>query len=140
MDPKMVGREYPPIAYEAGKEKWREYARAVGDLNPKYVGGTMAPPMFAVVFAKEIVGKMVMDPELGLDLPMLVHGEQEFEFKEPVRSGDVLSTGGRVAEAFTKERPGKPAIDFVVFETVSRNQQGREVCRGRWTMAIRRTD
>ena len=32
----LVGKEYPPIRYEAGREKLREFALAVGEHDPLY--------------------------------------------------------------------------------------------------------
>ena len=31
-----VGKSYPPVEYEVGKEKIGEYARAVGEESPVY--------------------------------------------------------------------------------------------------------
>lgn len=142
VNPKFIGKKYPPATYEIGKEKVKEYALAVGDNNLLYVndekaktskyGGIIAPPTFAVVYAKEPVGKMLLDPELALNLMMLVHGEQEFEFLNVVRPGDTITTEGEIAEIY--EKKGK---SFVSMATASSNQRGEEVCRGRWTFVIR---
>ena len=32
-----VGKQWPPVAYEVGLEKIREYARAVGEENPVHL-------------------------------------------------------------------------------------------------------
>lgn len=142
VDPKFIGKKYPATVYEVGKEKIKEYANSIGDGNPLYLndekakaskyGGIIAPPTFAVVFAKEPVGKMLLDPDLGLNLPMLVHGEQDFEFLKVVRPGDVISTGGEITEIYEKKGKG-----FITMTTTSMNQSGEEVCRGRWTFVVR---
>lgn len=137
MNKAMIGREYGPTTYEIGREKVKEFLKAVGDQNPAYQDGRMAPPMFAVVYPKECVSLMVFDPELDINLAMMVHGEQEFEFFDPVYSGDVITTTGKIADGVTKERPGKPPVTFVTFETTSKNQKGKLVLKAKWTMAIR---
>lgn len=143
IDPKYIGRQYPEAAYEIGKEKTKEFAIAVGDLNPLYIdeaearkshyGGLIAPPMFAVVYAREPVSKVLFDGDLALNLMMLVHGEQEFEFREVVKCGDVIRTTGKIVDVYQK----KATLDFLVFETVSKNQRGNVVCVGKWTFVIR---
>lgn len=142
VDTKFIGKKYPPSTYEIGKEKIKEYARAVGDTNPLYLddekakaskyGGIIAPPTFAVVFAKDPVGRMLLDPELALNLMMLVHGEQEFEFLKVIRPGDVITTEGEIAEIY--EKKGK---SFVSMVTTSKNQNGDDVCKGKWMFVIR---
>ena len=142
VDKKFIGKKYPLAKYEVGREKIKEYARAIGDLNPLYFdeeagakskyGSVIAPPTFAVVYGVEPVGKMLMDRELALNLMMLVHGEQDFEFCEVVRPGDVISTEGEICDIYDKK--GK---DFVVMSTESKNQKGETVVRAKWTFVIR---
>ena len=143
IDPKFIGKKYSPMTYEVGKEKIKEYARAVGDLNPLYVdeeqakssqyGRIIAPPLFAAIYARELLQNWALDPELSLNLPMIVHGEQEFEFFKVVKAGDVITTEGRIAEIYEKK-----GLDFIALETISTNQRGEKVTRAIWRMIIRR--
>jgi acyl dehydratase len=73
-----------------------------------------------------------MDPELQLNFAMLVHGEQEFEWLEPVRPGDVITTRGKIVEILEK---GKN--DVIVYEARSTNQDGELVTVGRATFVVR---
>lgn len=142
VDKKFIGKQYPPFVYEIGKEKVKEYAKSIGDMNPLYLdddaaaagkyGGIIAPPTFAVVYANGPVGAMLFDKELALNLMMLVHGEQEFEFGEVTRPGDVITTVGEIADITDKK--GK---DFVTFRSTSTNQNGAMVCKALWTFVIR---
>jgi acyl dehydratase len=138
----VKGKTYPPFAYEVGKEKIREYAHAVGEDNPVYFDRTKAreagfrdipaPPMFAVVYSAGSVGPAVLDPEVGIDFAMLVHGSQEFVWGEPVCAGDTVTT-----ETALRDISEKGGMAFYVFESVSRNQDGQEVVRGTWTNIVR---
>lgn len=138
----FIGKKYPPSRYVVGWEKVKEYAKAIGDKNPLYFdeefaknskyGGLIAPPTFAVVYAVEPIGGVLFDKELSLNLMMLVHGEQDFEFGEVVRPGDDISTDCEIADMYEKKGKG-----FVVAKTVSRNQKGEMVVRGTWTFVIR---
>jgi acyl dehydratase len=136
------GRAYPPFEYEVGKEKIAEYARAVGEDNPVYFDRAAAkqagfrdvpaPPMFAVVYSSGALAPALFDPDVGIDLAMMVHGGQEFAWGEPVCAGDVITT-----EASVKDISEKGGMGFYVFESVSRNQDGQEVVRGSWTNIVR---
>jgi acyl dehydratase len=157
LDKKFIGRKYGPFHYDAGLEKMREFALAVGGgipstgfsaapapegLNPllhdkaagkasKY-GSIIAMPNFAVAFAIGPFAGACTDPELKVNLLMLVHGEQEFEFFEPVKPGDVLTTTGEIAEIY-----GKNDLDFLVVTSTTVNQRGATVVKGRWNAVIR---
>ncbi|HYP48357.1 MAG TPA: MaoC family dehydratase N-terminal domain-containing protein [Thermoleophilaceae bacterium] len=136
------GKTYPPYEYEVGKEKIREYAWAVGEDNPVYFDrkaatgagfrDVPAPPMFAVVYSAGAVGPAVLDPEVGINFGMMVHGGQEFVWGEPVCAGDTITTETTVKDIFEKDGKG-----FYVFESVSRNQDDQEVARGTWTNIVR---
>jgi acyl dehydratase len=158
IDPKFVNRSYGPYRYEVGLEKIREFAVAISpaalpyatarqtspeQLRPIYHDleagqasrhkSVVAPPTFCVNFAMAPFLEAVVDPELGIDLPMLLHGEQTFEFLEVVRPGDVMTTTGRITEIY--ERAQK---DFVIVVSESTNQTGKLVVRGTWTAIVRR--
>ena len=136
------GKTYPPHVYEVGKEKIREYAHAVGEDNPVHFDRDAAreagfrdipaPPMFAVVYSAGAVGPAVLDPDVGMNFAMMVHGGQEFVWGTPVCSGDTITTEASVKDIY--ERGG---MGFDVFESVSCNQDGDEVVRGTWTNIVR---
>lgn len=137
-----VGKEYPPVDYEVGREKVREYANAVGEESPVHrdreaardagFRDVVAPPMFAVVYSAPAVGPAVLDPEVGINFATMVHGGQEFVWGEPVCAGDTITTTAKVSEVYEKGGKG-----FYVFESRSVNQDGDEVVRGTWTNIVR---
>jgi len=157
LDRRFIGREYGPFVYEAGLEKMREFAFAVGGgvpstgysakgppegLHPflhdekaaraSSYGAVIALPSFAVTFAIAPFAKACADPELNLNLLRLVHGEQHFEFLEVVRPGDRLTTTGKITDITTKR-----SLDFLEVTTESTNQHGKRVVRAKWTAIIR---
>ena len=137
-----IGKSYPPVTYQVGREKIREYAHALGITNPVHhdreaavaagFRDVVAPPMFCVVYSAPALGPAVVDPEVGINLATMVHGGQEFVWGEPVCSGDEITTEIEVTEIY--ERGGK---GFYVFESVSTNGDGDEVVRGTWTDIVR---
>ena len=156
IDPKHVGKKYGPTVYQAGLEKMREFAYAIGGgvpsssflagapagLNPLLHdeqvaragphGAVVAFPTFPVTFAMAPFYQAVSDPALGIDLLRLVHGEQDFELFDVIRPGDTLTSTGVISEIYSKA--GK---DFVVVLTESKNQTGKRVVKGTWTAVIR---
>ena len=142
VDESRKGKAYPPFEYEVGREKIREYANAVGEDNAVYrdrdaaraagFRDVVAPPMFAVVYSTGSVAPGLFDPELGIKLARMLHGSQEFVWGEPVCAGDTITTTTTVKDLY--ERGG---MEFYVFESVSRNQDGQEVVRGTWTNIVR---
>ena len=142
VDTKAAGKTYEPKTYAVGREKVREYAAAVGEVNPLHLdveaaraagyADVVAPPMFAVVYSAPAMAPAVLDPEVGLNLAMMVHGGQEFVWGEPVVAGDEITTTASVKDI--SERDGR---GFYVFETVSTNQNGDTVATGTWTNIVR---
>ncbi len=137
-----VGKTYPPSIYAVGREKVREYARAVGETDPVYLdvqaarraghGDVVAPPMFAVVYSTPAVAMAVFDPDVAMNFAMEVHGAQEFRWGPLVIAGDEISTRAQVKDIYERDGRG-----FYVFETVSTNQRGETVCTGTWTDIVR---
>jgi acyl dehydratase len=102
LDQSFVGRSYPPTdPYEVGREKIREFAQAIGDANPVYTDpeaakalghpDVIAPPTFVFAISFKAAHRVVHDPELGLDYSRVVHGDQKFTYRRPVRAGDRLT-------------------------------------------------
>ena len=139
---KAVGKTYEPVLYAVGREKVREYARAVGETNPLNLdveaaraagyADVVAPPMFAVVYSAPSVGPPIFDPEIELNFAMMVHGGQEFVWGPLVVAGDEITTA--VSVKSVEERAGN---GFFVFESQSVNQDGETVCTGTWTNIVR---
>ena len=142
MDTSKIGKTYPAFEYEVGREKIREYANAVGEGNPVHhdreaaraagFRDVVAPPMFVVVYSAGAMGPAILDPEVGINLMLMVHGGQEFVWGEPVCAGDTITT-----EASVKDMYEKDGRKFYVFESVSRNQDGQETARATWTNIVR---
>ncbi len=138
-----VGKQYEPITYAVGREKIREYARAVGETDPLCLdleaaraagyADLVAPAMFAVVYSAPAVGPADLRPgdraELRDDGPR----------RAGVRLGPAGPGGRRdhhdcLASRTSPKRDGR---GYYVFESVSVNQRGEEVCRGTWTNIVR---
>ena len=87
MNPDLVGRVFPPTApYLVGREKLREFARAVFATNID-----VAPPTFPVVIQEATLAQLLAEPDGGIDFTRVVHGDQRFSYSRPIVAGDELT-------------------------------------------------
>ncbi len=102
MNPELQGRTFPPTEpYLVGREKVREFARAVFATNPinldseaaKAAGydDVVAPPTFAVVVQEHTLAQLLAEPDAGIDFTRVVHGDQRFTSTRPIVAGDLLT-------------------------------------------------
>lgn len=97
-----VGRAYVTSeVYLVGREKVREFAGAIGDRGAasnepeaaRALGypDVVAPPTFAFSVAMRATELLLSDPELGLALHRIVHGDQKFTHHRAIVAGDELT-------------------------------------------------
>jgi acyl dehydratase len=102
VNPELVGRVFPPTPpYLVGREKVREFARAVfstSPLNHDPVAASLAgysdvvaPPTFPVVVQEATLAQLLAEPDGGIDFGRVVHGEQRFSYSRPIVAGDELT-------------------------------------------------
>lgn len=102
MNPAIEGRSYPPTEpYLVGREKVREFARAVLATHPTHLdpeaaraagyADVVAPPTFPIVVTSATLQQLLDDPEAGVDFTRVVHGDQRFAFTRPIVAGDELT-------------------------------------------------
>ena len=102
VNPDIQGRVYPPTApYLVGREKVREFARAVLSESPVHVdpeaaraagfADVVAPPTFAVTVQEAALGQVLGDADAGVDFTRVVHGDQRFSYTRPIVAGDELT-------------------------------------------------
>jgi len=101
VNPELVGRAFAPTApYLVGREKVREFARAVFADAPQHTdpeaaralgyADVVAPPTFAMVVQDLTLQQLLGDPDSGIELSRLVHAEQRFRYTRPIVAGDEL--------------------------------------------------
>lgn len=142
----VKGKEYPAFAVTVERGRIKEFARAIGDLNPLYLddgvgragefGDIIAPPTFPVTFRHESSDSAAALRDLGVDISRVLHGEQEFEHFRPIRPGDTLLCRRRITDIYEKTGRSGP-MAFVVAETVVTDQSNEIVCTIRHITVIR---
>ncbi|TMK55376.1 MAG: MaoC family dehydratase [Actinobacteria bacterium] len=138
------------------------FARAVCDENPVYhdpeaakaagFNNVVAPPTFT--FALNHMGRagetQPPDPTGGQSPfgalvgglmqggGLILHGEQEFEYRRPIQVGDVLVGEGKILDIYEKESKGA-VMTFIVVETAWRDEaSGEAVVTERFNLIHRR--
>lgn len=97
----IEGRVYPPTPpYLVGREKVREFARAVLSESPLHhdvaaataagYADLVAPPTFPIVVQDATLQQLLADPEAAVDFSRVVHGDQRFTYTRPIIAGDEL--------------------------------------------------
>ncbi len=102
VNPDVQGRVYPStVPYLVGREKVREFARAVLSESPIHhdpeaaraagFSDVVAPPTFAVTIQEATLAQLLADEEAGVDFSRVVHGDQRFTYTRPIVAGDELA-------------------------------------------------
>ncbi|MGQ0679910.1 MAG: MaoC/PaaZ C-terminal domain-containing protein [Actinomycetota bacterium] len=93
----LAGKLYEAYEFPVEAEAIRRFARATNDYNPRFLSDRpVAPPAFAFVPVSRLFDVVFKDPDLGVDMAMLVHARQEHRFFTPLAGGDVLKVAARM--------------------------------------------
>jgi MaoC dehydratase-like protein len=132
-DQSHVGRRYTAAGQLIAAEAAARMAAAIAGADP-VAEPEAVPPTFAAVYClAPTFAQLFADPEVGIDLAGLIHGEQSFEWPEPVRAGDVVDATTEIVGVDLKR-----GMTFVrlAMEAV-RSDDHAVVCRGSALMIVR---
>lgn len=143
MNPELTERTFAPTApYQVGREKVREFARAVFATAPihhdpeaaRAVGfdDVVAPPTFPIVIAEATLQQLLAEPDAGIDFSRVVHGDQRFNYTRPVVAGDELTATLRVTSI--KSLGGN---SMVTSESMMTDASGAHVVTSISTLVVR---
>ena len=126
--------------YEVGREKVREYARAVQDLHPAHWSEEAATELghdtaLAPLTFVAVLGLQRMFDEIltGYDLSQVLHTDQTFEFHQPLKVGDRL-----VCDCYLDSFRQMAGTDIVRLKNVVSNQDG-QLLQTAYTTIVART-
>jgi acyl dehydratase len=142
----LQGRVFPPTTpYLVGREKVREFARAVfaqsrlnHDPEAAQAAGyadVVAPPTFAVVIQEAGLALLLSAPDTGIDFSRIVHGEQKFRYTRPIVAGDELTAILTVTSI--KSLGGN---DMITAETAINDSTGNHVVTATSVLVMRGTE
>jgi acyl dehydratase len=143
VNPELQGRVFAPTPpYLVGREKVREFARAVLADSPLSLDvaaaraagypDLVAPPTFPVVVQELTLQQLLSEPDAGIDFSRVVHGDQRFSYSRPVVAGDELTATLTVASVKTL---GPHAM--VTAESVMVDAGGAHVVTATSTLVVR---
>jgi acyl dehydratase len=146
VDRSHIGKEGEPQTITIRAEGIREFAKGVGETNPLYFDSNaaraagyadiVAPPTYPIAFMAESMNADLFFA-LDLNIPSIVHAEQEFEYVRPVVAGEELSIKGRIAD-ITEKQGRSGILDFVVMEAVAWDKANKPVYTSRITLISKR--
>ncbi|MGI8793569.1 MAG: MaoC/PaaZ C-terminal domain-containing protein [Acidimicrobiales bacterium] len=114
-------------------DRAKRYAAATNDPNPAYEAGKYAPPVFGVVPTWATMGLAVASVVPSEALMMVVHGEQDMHFHQPLIPGRSIAS---TAEAFSA-RVGGSGTRFAVRVVSTDTESGDLVLEQFVTLFIR---
>ena len=123
----LEGKAYAAVSFPVELERVRRFAEAIG--HP----GDGVPPTF--VTAPELaagLANVIADTELGLELSRVLHTEQEYTWRRPIRMDDVLT-----ARATILSIRAKAGLEILVLATDLRDATDQTVVTGRTTLLVR---
>jgi len=147
LDKKHIGHTFKPFTATVEAGKIRLFCKAIGEDDPIYVdeaaakaAGYRAIPV-PLTFLQAIIAD---DPEKGgllrllnVDIGLILHGEQHFDYLAPVHVGDKVTCQQKVVDMYDKKGG---ALWFVVQETEMKDQAGKLVAKGTGITVVRNPD
>ncbi|AQA05401.1 3-hydroxyacyl-ACP dehydratase [Mycobacterium sp. MS1601] len=128
-----------PDHYVVGREKVREYAKAVKAEDPASYdeaaahelghADLVAPPTFTAIFALLVQQDFFKHVDVGMETMRIVQVDQRFVFHKPILAGDKLNA--RLEIDSVDERFG---ADIVVTRNVCTNDAGEVVMEAYTTL------
>ena len=123
----LEGKRYPAVRVTIDEDRVRSFAHAVDHRGPG-----IPPTILTVPEIEAGLRNVLADPELGVDLARVLHGEQSYEWSRPLGLGETL-----VAEATIESIRGRGALQFLSLRTDVRDERGDPVAVARSTLLIR---
>jgi len=122
-----VGVRWQPREYPIEGEMIRRFARAVGDTNPLWQDGAIAPPAFtlSIGFEQFVDDLMALTP-----FNTVLMASTEIESYQPIKLGDVITVVFKISNL--RERKGQMGqMAFMTFESSYKNREGELVAKCR---------
>ena len=147
LDKKLIGHTFKPFTatVEAGKIKL--FCKAIGEDDPIYTDaaaakaagyrGITAPLTFLRALQADDPNKGGLLKLLNVDIGLILHGEQHFEYFAPVVVGDTVTCQEKVVDIYDKKGG---ALWFVVSETELKDQAGKPVAKAKGITVVRNPD
>ena len=143
LDRTAVGLTTPPVACVVEAGRIEALCDVVNDQNRAFRygwrdRGILAPPTFINCF-RDAKSQLVIE-RLGVDMPRLLHGEQEMFFYQPIFAGDVVYQQVALAEVGTKATQAMGNADFFKVWITLRDEAGELLVEAYQSFFVRSDD
>ncbi|MDY6965311.1 MAG: MaoC family dehydratase N-terminal domain-containing protein [Halobacteriota archaeon] len=133
----FIGMQVKGGRYKVMQKKITAYCQAVGHMDPKYVdenieGGTVAPPEFGAVYAMSGLTSLATVRGLIKNFNKLLHTGQKYEYYEPIKPGDVLTSESQILDVYEKNK-----MLWITLRCTFNNQDGKKATVAEFTAGIR---
>lgn len=145
IDRQHIGQRFPSFSttVEAGRIKL--FCKAIGETNPLHLDAEaaraagyrniVAPITFLSAVALDMPNPRAVIELVGVDIAWILHGEESYEYFEPLCVGDQISTEMKIVDIYDKKGG---ALEFIVTELSMVNQDQQPVCKARRSLVVRR--
>jgi acyl dehydratase len=147
LDKKIIGHEFKPFTATVEAGKVRLFCKAIGEEDRIYEDEAAAkaagykavpvPPTFLQALTNDDPNKGGLLQLLGVDIGLILHGEQHYDYYGPVHVGDRITCQQKVTDLYDKKGG---ALWFVVSETEMKDQTGKPVAKARSITVVRNPD
>jgi hypothetical protein len=128
MREEAAGKAYPAVPFTIDPGR-------VAAFRTVFDQGEGVPTTFATAAEFTVIPDIVTDPELGIDFSRVLHGNQEYEYRRPLREGEELMIESRIESIRSMGGNG-----FLVLVTDLVEPGGDIVCTARSTLIERAPD
>jgi acyl dehydratase len=148
LDRKLIGHTFKPFTTTVEAGRIRLFCKAIGEEDPIYQDEAAAkaagyraipvPPTALQTITNDDPDKGALLRLLGVDIGLILHGEQHYEYLAPVHVGDRITCQARVLDIYDKKGG---ALWFVVSEMEMKDaSSGKPVAKARSITVVRNPD
>ena len=95
ISPDSIGRTFPGTkSITVSQSEIDAFCAVIGETIT-----TIAPPTFSIRISLDESEAILTSPEVGIKWDRLVHGDQRFDIKRPIKADDVLTCSSTIESA-----------------------------------------
>src|SRR5215813_14174646 len=106
-------------------------------MRPISTPSSCSSPTFLQAITNDDPNKGGLLQLLGVDIGLILHGEQHYDYYAPVHVGDRITCQQKVTDVYDKKGG---ALWFVISETEMKDQAGKPVAKARSITVVRNPD
>ena len=144
LDRSLINKNYPTVKFDVEKQRLKFFAKATGQTDPIYFDeiiarekgfpSILAPPTFLTTVAYEQNNPNQYIYDLSVNMKDVLHAGQIYKYHSLVFAGDIITMNSKIKDMYDKKNG---SLEFVEFESLYTNQNGKLVVESFSTLVIR---